>query len=232
MKAMILAAGRGERMLPLTRSIPKPLLEVGGKPLIEYHLEALALAGIREVVINVHYLAEQIMQALGTGERWGLSISYSVEETLLETAGGIVQARDLLSDEPFLVISADIKTDYDFRELVQCNLSGLAHLIMVANPAHHKSGDFGRLDNGRLCLSANLSAEEDRDARNQTCTWASIGLFSPSMFDNLTPGPRKLRELFDVAIARGDITGEQYEGVWFDIGTPERLAEINSLLEK
>ena len=221
MKAMILAAGRGERMLPLTRVTPKPLLQVGGKPLIEYHLEALALAGVSEVVINVHYLAEQIMHALGTGSRWGLSISYSIEETLLETAGGIYQALEFLGDKPFLVISADIKTHYDFAGLLQHDLTGLAHLVMVANPEHHQSGDFGLLDSGQLCVGANSDG--------QTHTWASIGVFSAAMFENLAPGPRRLRELFDIAAVSGEMTGEVYDGSWFDIGTPERLSEINSL---
>jgi MurNAc alpha-1-phosphate uridylyltransferase len=224
LKAMILAAGRGERMMPLTRAMPKPLLQVAGKPLIEYHLEALADAGVSDVIINVHYFADQIMRALGNGDRWGLSISYSMEETLLETAGGIYQALELLGDEPFLVISADVKTHYDFAGLLQHDLVGLAHLVMVANPKHHQSGDFGLLDSGQLCLGANPNG--------QTYTWASIGVFSAAMFANLTPGRRKLRELFDIAAARGEITGEVFDGSWFDIGTPERLSDVNSLLEE
>lgn len=212
---MILAAGKGERMYPLTRDLPKPMLTVRGKALIDYHLEALAHAGFRDVVINLHYHAEQLREHVGDGQRHGLNIAYSVEDELLETAGGILAALPLLGDEPFAAISADIYTDYDFSRLVACER--LAHLVMVPNPPHHPTGDFTLGNDGVLGLAGS----------GQTYTWASIGVFDPAFFSDTKPGPQRLREPFDRLIAEGRLTGEVYPGDWTDVGTPERLAALN-----
>ncbi len=209
---MILAAGRGERLRPLTDATPKPLIEVGGKPLIVHHLEKLAAAGVVDVVINLGWLGEQIPEALGDGSRWGLSISYSPEPPgALETAGGIVHALGLLGDRPFLMISGDVLTDYPVTRLVGFEPSGLGHLVMVDNPAHHPGGDFG-LDGERLT--------QDGDQR---FTFSGIAVFSPAWFRDLEPGRRALRPLFEQAIQDGRLTGEVYGGYWSDIGTVERL---------
>jgi MurNAc alpha-1-phosphate uridylyltransferase len=220
MKAMILAAGRGERMRPLTDHTPKPLLAAGGKPLIVWHLERLAAAGFREIVINHAHLGEQIEQTLGDGSKWGLSIAYSPEPPgALETAGGIATALPLLGNDPFLVVNGDIYCDWDFNQARQL-ASAQAHLVMVANPAHHTGGDFS-LD-GKRVIYAN---------REQTLTYAGIGVFPPSFFAEVKPGTvMKLRPLLDAAIAAGTLTGERYAGRWVDVGTPQRLAELDAEL--
>jgi len=224
MKAMILAAGRGERMRPLTDHTPKPLLQVGGKPLIVWHLEKLAAAGFREIVINHAHLGEKIEAALGDGSKWGLTIAYSPEPPgALETAGGIAQALPLLGDRPFLVVNGDVYCDVDFPAFASrgCPAGG-ARLLLVDNPAHHGSGDFS-LSGGRI-IPAN---------GEQTLTYAGIGVFSPSMFAHVPAGqPMKLRPLLDTAIAAGTLTGEHYTGRWVDVGTPERLAELETTLAR
>ena len=217
MKAFILAAGRGERMRPLTDHTPKPLLVAGGKPLIVWHLERLAAAGFREIVINHAHLGTLIEQTLGDGAPWGLHIQYSPEPPgALETAGGIATALPLLGDEAFLVVNGDVYCDWDFNRARQ--LTGkTAHLVMVTNPAHHSGGDFS-LDGERVVYT---NAE-------QTFTYAGIGIFSPSFFANVTPGTiMKLRPLLDAAIAAGTLTGERHDGRWVDVGTPQRLAELD-----
>jgi len=220
MRAMILAAGRGERLRPLTDSLPKPLIEVGGKPLIVHHLERLAAAGVVDVVINLGWLGEQIPTALGDGSRWGLSIRYSQEPPgALETAGGIVHALPLLGESPFLVISGDVMTDYPLSRLVGFKPSRLGHLVMVDNPAHHPGGDFG-LAGERLTMDG-----------DQRFTFSGIGVFSPDWFRDLEPGRRALRPLFEQAIADGRLSAEFYGGYWSDIGTIERL-EIARKLKK
>jgi MurNAc alpha-1-phosphate uridylyltransferase len=222
MKAFILAAGRGERMRPLTDHTPKPLLEAGGKPLIVWHLERLAAAGFREIVINHAHLGAQIETALGDGSHWGLHIRYSPEPPgALETAGGIANALPLLGDEAFLVVNGDVYCDWDFRQARQL-AERPAHLVMVANPAHHAAGDFS-LDNGRVVF-ANGGA---------TCTYAGIAIFSPAFFANVPRGSvMKLRPLLDAAIAAGSLTGERYDGRWVDVGTPQRLAELDQELRE
>ena len=220
MKAFILAAGRGERMRPLTDLTPKPLLLAGGKPLIVWHLERLAAAGFREIVINHAHLGEQIEQALGDGSPWGLHIQYSPEPPgALETAGGIAQALPQLGDAPFLVVNGDIWCDWDVRRARQ--LAGRpAHLVMVANPAHHVGGDFS-LDGERVVVAND----------QQTFTYAGIGVFSPAFFAGIQPGTvMKLRPLLDAAIAAGRLTGERFTGRWVDVGTPQRLAELDQEL--
>ncbi|HRE18409.1 MAG TPA: nucleotidyltransferase family protein [Rhodocyclaceae bacterium] len=220
MKAMILAAGRGERMRPLTDHTPKPLLPAGGKPLIVWHLERLAAAGFREVVINHAHLGAQIERALGDGSQWGLTIRYSPEPPgALETAGGIAQALPLLGDTPFLVVNGDIFCDWDVRRALALQ-DKLAHLVMVANPAHHAGGDF-RLAHGKVQSATG----------NDTLTYAGIAVFSPVFFKNVPPGQvLKLRPLLDAAIAAGTLTGEQHLGRWVDVGTPERLAALDQEL--
>ena len=235
MKAFILAAGRGERMRPLTDQTPKPLLPVGGKPLIVWHLEKLAAAGFTEVIINHAHLGAQIEAALGNGSAWGLSITYSAEPPgALETAGGIARALPLLGNAPFLVVNGDVFCDVDFsafsypkgtscgaRSTVKnsenCPTAG-AHLLFVANPTHHSSGDFSL--NGNRVVPAN---------GKQTLTYAGIGVFSPAMFRTVPVGQAmKLRPLLDAAITAGTLTGEPYDGRWVDVGTPERLAELDA----
>lgn len=218
MKAMILAAGRGERMRPLTDHTPKPLLEVGGKALIEYHLTALQQAGVREVIINHAWLGEQIESRLGNGERYGLQIQYSPEVPVaLETAGGIIQALSHLGTEPFIVVNGDIWCDYPMQQLPQ-QLDGLAHLVMVDNPPHNPQGDFCLID-GRL-------QAEGQDK----LTYSGIGVYHPQLFAGLEPGIRTLAPLLKEAMAKGLVSGEQYEGQWLDIGTPERLHQLDTEL--
>lgn len=217
MKAFILAAGRGERMRPLTDHTPKPLLVAGGKPLIVWHLERLAAAGFREIVINHAHLGGQIEAALGDGSQWGLHIQYSPEPPgALETAGGIATALPLLGNQPFLVVNGDVYCDFDFGRFSASTAAG-AHLVMVANPAHHASGDFS-LDGQRVIFANG----------EQTLTYAGIGVFSPAFFAGIPPGTvMKLRPLLDAAIAAGTLTGERYAGRWVDVGTPQRLAELD-----
>ena len=219
MKAFILAAGRGERMRPLTDTTPKPLLCAGGKPLIVWHLERLAACGFTEVVINHSHLGEQIVSALGDGRQFGLSLHYSAEPPgALETAGGIAHALPLIGDAPFLVINGDVWCDWDFRRA-----RGLAdqhaHLVFVANPPQHASGDF--------CLDGQ-TVRYASSGIGPTLTYAGTGVFSPAFF---APVPRgasmKMRPLLDAAIAHGIVTGERHEGRWVDVGTPERLAELD-----
>jgi MurNAc alpha-1-phosphate uridylyltransferase len=220
---MILAAGRGERMRPLTDHTPKPLLQAGGKPLIVWHLEKLAAAGFREVVINHAHLGAQIEAALGNGSKWGLTITYSPEPPgALETAGGIAQALPLLGDAPFLVVNGDVYSDVDFPSFVGhgCPPGG-ARLLLVNNPAHHTAGDFSLTGDRVVPASA-----------EQTLTYAGIGIFSPAMFRDLPVGqPMKLRPLLDAAIAAGTLAGERYTGRWVDVGTPERLTELDQELK-
>ncbi|WP_310493938.1 N-acetylmuramate alpha-1-phosphate uridylyltransferase MurU [Dechloromonas sp.] len=225
MKAFILAAGRGERMRPLTDHTPKPLLLAGGKPLIVWHLERLAAAGFREIVINHAHLGSLIEQTLGDGAQWGLHIQYSPEPPgALETAGGIATALPLLGDEPFLVVNGDVYCDFDFGRFFRLTAEGwqpAAHLVMVANPAHHTGGDFSL--NGERIVYAN---------GEQTFTYAGIGVFSPAFFADVQPGTiMKLRPLLDAAIAAGTLTGERFAGRWVDVGTPQRLAELDQELK-
>jgi MurNAc alpha-1-phosphate uridylyltransferase len=221
MKAFILAAGRGERMRPLTDHTPKPLLVAGGKPLIVWHLERLAAAGFHDVVINHAHLGAQIEQALGDGAQWGLSIQYSPEPpSALETAGGIATALPLLGDQPFLVVNGDVYCDWDFKRARTLSEKA-AHLVMVANPAHHAGGDFS-LDGKRVVYAC----------CEQTLTYAGIAVFSPSFFAGVQPGTvMKLRPLLDAAIGAGSLTGERFAGRWVDVGTSQRLAELDQELK-
>ena len=215
---MILAAGRGERMRPLTDHTPKPLLRVGGKRLIEYHLEALAAAGFREVVINHAHLGGQIEQALGDGERYGVTIHYSPEGTALETGGGIFRALPLLGGGPFLVVNGDVWCDYPFARLCEVQTRG-AHLVLVPNPPQHPAGDFQLRDGGVLS-----------EGEGERLTFSGIGVYHPTLFAGCEPGPFPLAPLLRRAMAAGQVSGERFDGRWFDIGTPERLAELDRKL--
>ena len=220
MKAMILAAGKGERMRPLTLHTPKPLVRAGGVPLIEYHLRALAQAGFTEIVINHAWLGQQIEDHLGDGARFGLSIRYSAEGEPLETGGGIFQALPLLGVEPFLVVNGDIWTDYDFSRLRQ-PLDGLAHLVLVDNPAHHPTGDF-------LLQGGTVTDEGEAAAR---LTYSGIAVLHPALFAGCSAGAFKLAPLYRQAMAAGKVSGEHFPGRWVDVGTHERLAEVEALVQ-
>lgn len=221
MKVMILAAGRGERMRPLTDHTPKPLLQVGGKPLIVWHLERLAHAGFGEVIINHAHLGVQIEAALGDGSRWGLRIHYSPEPPgALETAGGIAQALPLLGEAPFLVVNGDIFCDWEMaRAHTALAPQKLAHLVLVPNPAHHPQGDF-------VLHDGMVSA-----AGAPTRTFSGIGVYRPALFAALERGrPAPLAPLLRQAMADASVTGEAHEGIWCDVGTPERLAGLDAAL--
>ncbi|MEY3218795.1 MAG: hypothetical protein RIT27_152 [Pseudomonadota bacterium] len=213
--AMILAAGRGERMRPLTDFTPKPLLKIKGKALIEFHLEKLARANFEKVVINHHWLGEQIETALGNGEKYGIEIQYSRETTLLETGGGIVQALPLLGKEPFLVINGDIWSNLDFNE-IHLNIKKLAHLILVENPPHNLKGDFG-LDNGFVINEPQF-------------TFSGIGIYRHDLFRDYKIERFPLAPILRKAILEQKVTGEYFKGRWFDIGTPDRLLEIEQCI--
>lgn len=225
MRAMILAAGRGTRMRHLTENTPKPLLQVGGKPLIVWHIERLAGAGFTELVINHAYLGSKIEQALGNGEQWGVHIQYSAETTALETAGGIAKALPLLGDAPFLVVNGDVFTDIDFAKLkTSLSQNQQAHLVLVDNPPQHPEGDF-YLNAGKV------SAGENTDTPTKL-TFAGVGVYSPELFASVECGqPAKLAPLLKSAMSKGLVSGQHYQGVWHDIGTPERLDEINRTLQ-
>lgn len=219
MNVMILAAGLGERMRPLTDRTPKPLLKVGDHTLIEHQLYALARAGFSRAVINVHYLADMMTTALGDGSRYGLEIVYSREERLLGTAGGIRRALSLLGDEAFAVVNADIYTDFDFARLPEGLGDKLGHLVMVDNPPWHPEGDFG------------LDADGVLTAGPGCLTYGCISVYAPALFAGGTEGPQPMRELYDPAIERRELTGEHFRGDWHNVGTPEQLAALNSMLE-
>ncbi|NSX16531.1 nucleotidyltransferase family protein [Cupriavidus taiwanensis] len=235
MKVMIFAAGRGERMRPLTDACPKPLLAVGGKPLIVWKIEALARAGLRDIVINHAWLGAQIEAALGDGSRFGVRIAYSAEGEALETAGGIARALPLLSQDPvrgeiFLAVSGDIFCDYDFRALLPRAqaLAGAAaprmHLVMVPNPPFHPRGDFALDAHGRLSL-------ETEPAAGTRLTFGNIGLYDTRLFTDIVPGTRvAMTPIYHAGIAAGTATGERFDGRWENVGTPAQLAELDAML--
>lgn len=220
MKAMILAAGKGERLRPLTLHTPKPLVPVAGVPLIEYHLRALGLAGVTEVVINHAWLGAQIEAHLGDGARFGVSIAYSPEGEPLETGGGILRALPLLGDEPFILVNGDIFTDYSFVNLCR-PLPGLAHLVLLDNPAHHPQGDFTLLADAQLT---------DAAVGQPSLTYSGIAVLSPQLFAGCEPGAFKLAPLLRNAMAQGLVSGERYAGSWIDVGSYERLAQAEQLV--
>ena len=216
---MILAAGRGERMRPLTDTLPKPLLEVGGKMLIQYHLEKLKEANITEVVINHAWLGNNIEQALGDGSRYGLSIHYYPESEALETAGGIINALPLFDDENFIVINGDIFCDYDFSKLPS-SISGLAHLVLVNNPPQHSHGDFVLTQSGLI----------EAEGENKL-TFSGIGVYHPDLFKDYPQGRQALAPILRSAMQHHQVSGEHYAGVWHDVGTPDRLNELDLYLK-
>lgn len=221
MKAMILAAGRGERMRPLTDRTPKPLLPVAGKPLIVWHLERLARAGFRDIVINHAHLGDQIEALLGDGDAWGLRIAYSAEpQGALETAGGIANALPLLGEEPFLVVNGDIFCDWDVARARHVpGPDVLAHLVLVDNPPHHPQGDFA------------LAADKVGAGAAARLTFSGIGVYRPQFFAGIARGhPAKLAPLLLQAIETGKVSGEHHAGRWVDVGTPERLAALDGAL--
>jgi len=220
MKAMILAAGRGERMRPLTDVTPKALLKVGRLSLIEHHVSALVEAGITNIVINYAHLGEQIEAVLGDGSQYGAKITYSPEgDTALETGGGIYKALPLLGTDPFIVVNADIWTDYPFKQLPR-KPARLVHLVLVDNPSFKRQGDF---------------AMEDASVVNEGqtyLTYSGIGVYSPELFKECTPGTFPLAPLLRKAADAGQVTGQHYKGVWYDIGTPERLHQVKWIVNK
>jgi len=220
MKAMILAAGRGERLRPITAQLPKALVRVAGKPLIVWQLERLVRAGFREVVVNVSWLGEAIVAELGDGAAFGLAIAYSREDEPLESAGGIARARALLGEAPFALVNADIWCDYDLARLRGHRLGGdLAHLVLTANPAHHPAGDF------------TLQGDRAGNAPAPRYTYTGISLVDPALIAPVAPGAKApIAPLLRAAADAGRLSGELHKGIWRDAGTPERLAELESLV--
>lgn len=219
MRAMILAAGRGERMRPLTDSLPKPLLPVAGKPLIVHHIERLARCGIRQLVINHAHLGEMIETCLGDGSAWGVEIQYSPEKKALETGGGILRALPLLGEAPFLVVNGDVWCDIDFSGLHLADRM-LAHLVLVSNPPHHPAGDF---------VLVGDRVEVDQGSR---LTFSGIGVYHPRLFAACQPGAFPLAPVLQAAMTRGLVSGEHHRGLWVDVGTPQRLAALASQWEE
>ncbi len=211
---MILAAGRGERMRPLTDTCPKPLLKVKGQALIEYHIKALVKSGINELVINHAYLGQQIEDYLGTGEKYGAAIQYSPESDAMETGGGIFNALRYFGDEPFIIVNGDVWTDYDFSHLPK-QISNLAHLVMINNPPHNPGGDF-YFNSGML-----------NEFKGNKLTYSGIAIIHPLLFKDCASGAFPLAPLLRSAISNNQISAEHYLGVWVDVGTPERLAELD-----
>jgi len=225
MKAMILAAGLGNRMRPLTLTTPKPLLCVGGKPLIVWHIEALKAAGIQQIVINTAWLAHKLHEVLGDGSAYGVQILWSDEHEPLETAGGIRHALPLLGDEPFLLVNGDIWLAYDFQKLTDKDLGqNLAHLVLVDNPPQHPNGDFAF---NRASTNAIIT-----DSGCEQYTFAGVSVLSPQLFAALPVGKAPLAPLLRQAIAQGLVTAEHHAGAWVDVGTPERLTELDLALSR
>lgn len=216
MRAMILAAGRGNRMRPLTDTTPKPLLTVAGKPLLVHHIEALVAAGLDDIVINVAWLGQQIIEAVGDGSRFGARVRFSDEGgTGLETGGGIYRALPLLGDGPFAVVNGDVWTDYPFQRLPR-TLSGQAHLVLVDNPPHNDGGDFG-LDGTRVTNDT-----------GRRLTFSGIGVYRSTLFEGASDGVFPLAPLLRAAADRGQVSGEYFSGRWDDVGTPQRLRALQA----
>ncbi len=222
MKAMILAAGRGERMRPLTEQTPKPLLEVGGRPLISYVFDQCKSAGVTDIVMNVWYKADIIMDTLGDGRDYGVNITYSVEDELLGTAGGVINALPLLSNQPFFMISGDIWSGYHLKYLIDRKDSlKLAHLVLVSNPSFHPDGDYHLNAMNHVCVNG-----------EPKLTYGSIALFHPDLFVGFKPGKRGIDEVFRAAIEKNQITGEHFQGPWMNIGTPAQLQQLDERLRR
>lgn len=227
MKAMLLAAGRGNRLRPWTDHAPKPLLTVAGKPLIIHHIENLVRAGITDIIINLAYLGEQIELALGNGSAFGAHIQYSKEEPVLETGGGVYHALPLLGPDPFIVMNADIFTDFPLVKLTTCNLP-LAHIILVRNPEHNPNGDYYLDENGYIFDQC----DENKIGYHalHKYTFSGIGIYRPELFQDCKPGIFRLPTLFKKAMEKRKITGENYQGLWCDVGTIDRWQQLKLLL--
>ncbi|MBL4583448.1 MAG: nucleotidyltransferase family protein [Pseudomonadales bacterium] len=245
MKAMILAAGRGTRMMPLTKNTPKPLLQINAKPLIQHTIEALVVAGVTELVINHAYLGEQIEACIGNGNWLGANVQYSRETTALETGGGILKALPLLGDEPFIIVNSDIWTQYPFKQLTSLKSFRLAHLVMVDNPPQHPIGDYllsvksghttGIISRKSLTQSEKIPPQQaqqstDKNPTKRALTYSGISVLNPRLFNGCADGKFPLPRLFDKYMAEGKIYGEYYAGQWSDIGTPQRLRDIQRIV--
>lgn len=220
MKAMILAAGLGNRMRPLTLYKPKPLLEVGGKPLIVWHIKKLKEIGVTEIVINSAWLADVLIGALGDGSQFGVQIRWTREDEGLETAGGIINALPLLGTEPFILVNGDVWTTFDFSSLLDINLENdLAHLVFVSNPEQHPNGDF--------TLAEGRAYTFDQNQQGENLTFSGVSVIHPKMFDGLENGKRPLAPLLKNAMLDGKISAEKMQAAWVDVGTPERLSDLD-----
>ena len=225
MKAMILAAGLGNRMRPLTLHTPKPLLEVGGKPLIVWHIEKLAAIGVNEIVINTAWLGEKLAQALGDGSQFGVKILWSHEGEGLETAGGIINALPLLGDEPFILVNGDVWTTMDFAPLLNVELGeNLAHLVLVQNPEQHPNGDFTLADGKAYIFDQQISGEN--------LTFSGVSVIHPKMFAGLEAGKRPLAPLLKAAMLENKIAASKLTGIWVDVGTPDRLNALDLMIRE
>ena len=225
MKAMILAAGMGNRMRPLTLHTPKPLLEVGGKPLIVWHIEKLQKMGVQEIVINTAWLGEKLADALGDGSQFGVKILWSHEGQGLETAGGIIKALPLLGNEPFILVNGDVWTTMDFAPLLNVQLQDdLAHLVLVENPVQHPQGDF--------TLAANKAYTFEQARSGENLTYSGVAVMHPQMFDGLESGKRPLAPLLKQAMQEEKISAHKLQGVWMDVGTPERLNALDQQIQQ
>ena len=220
MKAMILAAGLGNRMRPLTLYKPKPLLEVGGKPVIVWHIKKLKEIGVTEIVINSAWLADVLIGALGDGSQFGVQIRWTREDEGLETAGGIINALPLLGTEPFILVNGDVWTTFDFSSLLDVNLENdLAHLVFVSNPEQHPNGDF--------TLAEGRAYTFDQNQQGENLTFSGVSVIHPKMFDGLENGKRPLAPLLKNAMLDGKISAEKMQAAWVDVGTPERLSDLD-----
>ena len=225
MKAMILAAGLGNRMRPLTLHTPKPLLEVGGKPLIVWHIEKLQKIGLTEIVINTAWLGEKLANALGDGSQFGVKILWSHEGEGLETAGGIINALPLLGDEPFILVNGDVWTTMDFASLLDVQLGEQqAHLVLVENPPQHLKGDF--------ILSNGLAYTFEQEQLGEALTYSGIAVLHPRMFVGLENGKRPLAPLLKQAMQQQQVSAEKLQGIWVDVGTPERLEQLDQQIKQ
>ncbi|MDM1754939.1 nucleotidyltransferase family protein [Acinetobacter towneri] len=225
MKAMILAAGMGNRMRPLTLHTPKPLLEVGGKPLIVWHIEKLKKIGVQEIVINTAWLGEKLAEALGDGSQFGVKILWSHEGEGLETAGGIIKALPLLGNEPFILVNGDVWTTMDFEPLLNMQLQNdLAHLVLVENPVQHPQGDF--------TLAANKAYTFEQARSGENLTYSGVAVMHPQMFVGLESGKRPLAPLLKQAMQQEKISAHKLQGVWVDVGTPERLNALDQQIKQ
>lgn len=225
MKAMILAAGMGNRMRPLTLHMPKPLLKVGGKPLIVWHIEKLQKIGVQEIVINTAWLGEKLVDALGDGSQFGVKILWSHEGQGLETAGGIIKALPLLGNEPFILVNGDVWTTMDFAPLLNVQLQDdLAHLVLVENPVQHPQGDF--------TLAANKAYTFEQARSGENLTYSGVAVMHPQMFDGLESGKRPLAPLLKQAMQQEKVSAQKLQGVWVDVGTPERLNALDQQIQQ